>query len=134
MAAIERMNESPPAYVLSFSVGFLDGAHDLHPDRTESLLRNLGEFIPADLRLRVEGGTENEMLHPLDLAPYPGRPARALLSDGVISADLDRLASLQQEDGGWIVDFRRISPAGSLDWRGYATVRAIDILRRNGRG
>jgi hypothetical protein len=24
------------------------------------------------------------------------------------------------------------SPAGALDWRGYATVRAIDVLRRNG--
>jgi hypothetical protein len=34
---------------------------------------------------------------------------------------------------GWIVDFLSISPAGSLDWRGYATVHAVDILRRNGR-
>jgi hypothetical protein len=25
-----------------------------------------------------------------------------------------------------------ISPAGSLDWRGYATVKAIATLRRNG--
>jgi hypothetical protein len=51
----------------------------------------------------------------------------------VIAADLDRLAALQQDDGGWTVDFRTSSPAGSLDWRGYATVSAIDVLRRNGR-
>ena len=43
------------------------------------------------------------------------------------------LAALQQDDGGWTVDYMRISPAGSLDWRGYATVRAVEILRQNGR-
>jgi hypothetical protein len=62
--------------------------------------------------------------------PRPAGP-RAVRPD-VISADLDRRAALQQEDGGWVVDFQKISPAGSLDWRGYATVRAIGILRRNG--
>jgi len=36
-------------------------------------------------------------------------------------------------DGGWIVDYAPSHPAGSLDWRGHATVRAIDILRRNAR-
>lgn len=74
----------------------------------------------------------DEMLRPLDVAPYPHRPTRDLFAADVISADLGRLAGLQQEDGGWIVDFLTISPAGSLDWRGHATVRAIDILRRNG--
>lgn len=73
------------------------------------------------------------MLQRLDIAPYPDRPARTLFADEVISADLDRLAALQQDDGGWVVDFVSISPAGSLDWRGYATVRAVDVLRRNGR-
>jgi hypothetical protein len=56
-----------------------------------------------------------------------------LFAREVISADLDRLAALQQDDGGWIVDFVSASPAGSLDWRGYTTVRAIDILRHNAR-
>ena len=73
------------------------------------------------------------MLHPLDIAPYPDRPARALFTAEVISADLDRLAALQQDDGGWVVDYLKISPAGALDWRGHATARAIDVLRRNGR-
>lgn len=45
--------------------------------------------------------------------------------------DVDRLAALQQPDGGWVVDYLQISPAGSLDWRGHATVRAVDILGRN---
>jgi hypothetical protein len=30
------------------------------------------------------------------------------------------------------VDYLPISPAGSMEWRGYATVRAIASLRRHG--
>ena len=51
----------------------------------------------------------------------------------MVAADLVRMAAGQQDDGGWTVDFRSGSPAGSLDWRGYATVRAIGVLRSNGR-
>jgi hypothetical protein len=40
-------------------------------------------------------------------------------------------APVWQDDGRWVVDFLKITPAGPLDWRGHATVRAIDILQRN---
>jgi hypothetical protein len=128
--AIEAIEERPLAYVLAFSVSFLDAVHESRPEAAD-LLSRLGTYIPADGQIRVSGGTEEEVLHPLDVAPYPDRPARDLFAPEVISADLDRLAALQQDDGGWVVDYLPISPAGSLDWRGYATVRAVDILRRN---
>jgi hypothetical protein len=131
LEAIAAIDDTPFAYVLAFSVGFLDAVHDRYPE-APGLLRKLAEHIPDDGRIRVSGGTENEKLHPLDLAPYPDRPARALFALDVIANDLDRLAALQQPDGGWVVDYKKISPAGSLDWRGFTTVEAIDILRRNG--
>jgi hypothetical protein len=31
------------------------------------------------------------------------------------------------------VDFENYSPAAELEWRGHMTVRAISILKRNGR-
>jgi hypothetical protein len=130
LSAIAAMDEAPFAYVLAFSVLFLDAVYDSRPEAAE-LLRRLGAYVPADGQVRVRGGTEDERLHPLDLAPRPDRPARDLFSAEIISADLDRLAGMQQEDGGWVVDYLKISPAGSLDWRGHATVRAIDILERN---
>jgi hypothetical protein len=130
--AIDALEQAPFAYVLAFSVALLDAVQERRPEASD-LLRKLGSHIPADGRIRVQGGTEDEMLHPLDVAPYPDRPARDLFAPDVIAADLDRLAALQQDDGGWIVDYMKISPAGALDWRGYVTVRAIDILRRNGR-
>jgi hypothetical protein len=130
LGAIDAIEEAPSAYVLAFSVRFLDAVHASRPNGA-GLLSELGRHVPADGRIRVQGGAEDEMLHPLDLAPYPDGPARELFTAEVIAADLDRLAALQQDDGGWIVDFRSASPAGSLEWRAYATVRAIDVLDQN---
>ncbi|NUP80184.1 MAG: hypothetical protein HOV96_21830 [Nonomuraea sp.] len=129
--AIQGMEERPHAYVLSFAVLFLDAVHETQP-RAADLLKRLAAFIPDDGQVRVEGGTEDERLRPLDFAPHPGRPVRELFAPGVIAADLERLAGLQQDDGGWIVDYAPVSPAGVLDWRGAATVRAIEVLRANG--
>jgi hypothetical protein len=126
LEAIAAMDEPPFAYVLEFCIQLLDAVHET------ALLAQLGAFIPADGRLPVRGGTEGEALNPLDITPYPDRPSRELIAPDVIAADLERLAGEQRDDGGWDVDYLQISPAGKLDWRGVATVRAIDILRRNG--
>ncbi|MFC4013576.1 hypothetical protein ACFOY2_40550 [Nonomuraea purpurea] len=129
--AIQALDKQPHAYVLAFAVRFLDAVYDTQP-RAADLLKRLGAYIPADGRVRVEGGTEDEALRPLDFAPRPGRPARELFAPEVIAADLVRLAGEQQDDGGWVVDFAKISPAGSLEWRGATTVNAVAILRANG--
>jgi hypothetical protein len=81
----------------------------------------------------VVGGIEGQRLYPTDFAPEPHRPLRRLFTDDLVAADLDRLAGLQQPDGGWVVDFDSFSPAATLDWRGYATVRAVTVLARNAR-
>jgi hypothetical protein len=130
LRAIEALDDAPSAYVLAFSLRFLDVVHDSRPEAPD-LLHRLGTYVPDDGLIRLSGGAEDEMLRPLDIAPYPDRPVRDLLAADVIATDLERLARQQQEDGGWIVDYLQMSPAGSMDWRGYATVRAIDILRRN---
>jgi hypothetical protein len=132
LAAIAAIDRAPFAYELAFSVRFLDAVAESRPSEAADLLRSLRRHIPPDGRVRVTGGAEDEAIHPLDMAADPGRPARDLFSADVVAGDLERLAGLQQDDGGWIVDFVSRSPAGSLEWRGYATVRAIDVLRRNG--
>jgi hypothetical protein len=132
VGAIERIEERPFAYVLEFALRFLDGLHGRRAAEAERALAHLREFVPPDGTLAVQGGAEGEALRPLDLAPFPGTLSRSLLGDAVIAADLERLAGLQQDDGGWVVDYLKISPAGALEWRGYATVRALEVLRRNG--
>jgi hypothetical protein len=137
--AIRALNDvdTPPfAYVLSFALHLLDAACDSGAaDATEAmeLLTNLGRFIPADGAVPVEGGAEGETLRLLDIAPFPGRPVRMLLDGRAVTADLDRLERSQCTDGGWPVDFTSYSPAASLEWRGHATVRAVEVLRANGR-
>jgi hypothetical protein len=96
-------------------------------------LERLGAHLPANGTMGVTGGRPDEAMRPLDFSPEPGRPLRALFHDGAIEADLDRLEAEQHDDGGWDVDWTHWSPAGALDWRGWATVRAMRILRANGR-
>ncbi|MEU0537773.1 hypothetical protein [Amycolatopsis tolypomycina] len=128
--AIRELSAPPHAIALSFAVQFADAAHDLHEEAAE-LLAHLAAFLPADGLVPVEGGSAGETLRALDFAPLPDRPARALFDDDVIDAELRRLADEQQDDGGWRVDFASFSPAAALEWRGYATVRAVSVLRRH---
>ena len=133
LGAIAGLEQAPGAYVIEFCVQFLDAVHAHRPEPAE-LLRKVGALIPEDGHIPVPGGAEGETLRPLDLSPDPGAPSRELFDPAVIEADLDRLEAGQQADGGWTVDFESRSPAGKLDWRGFATVAAVDVLRRNGRG
>jgi hypothetical protein len=131
LAAIDALDENPFAYVLAFSIRLLDEIHDRRAE-APALVERLGALVPADGRVPVAGGAEGETLRPLDIAPDPNRPARRLVDPEHVAADLERLAAGQQDDGGWTVDYLPISPAGAMDWRGYATVKAIQTLRRNG--
>jgi hypothetical protein len=96
-------------------------------------LERLGAHLPADGILPVTGGKPDEAMRPLDFAPEPARPIRDRFDPKAIEADLDRLEAEQHDDGGWDVDWAHWSPAGGLEWRGWATVRAVRILRMNGR-
>jgi hypothetical protein len=130
LAAIEAMGANPHALELTAALQLLDVIHDSHPQAGAHMQR-LGKLIPASGMVHVGGGTDEEMMRPLDFAPSPDRPVRALFRSEAIAAELRRLADQQQEDGGWPVDFRNYSPAAVLEWRGYATVRAVSILQRN---
>lgn len=131
LAAIRALGTTPHAYELSFALRFLDAVADTDSEARQ-LLDDLGRQLPADGTLRVSGGLEGERLRPLDFAPEPDRPVRGLLAPEVFAKDLDRLASQQQPDGGWTIDFATVSPATELEWRGYVTVEATRILQDNG--
>jgi hypothetical protein len=129
--AILALDGAPHALVLAFSLRLVHAIHATHPDAAAALER-LAAFVPADGIVHVEGGLEDEVVRPLDMAPRPG-PVRELFGPGVVEAELDRLAAGQRDDGGWEVDFASFSPQGALEWRGHATVRAIGTLRAAGR-
>jgi hypothetical protein len=124
------IGDAPHALALTAALGFLDAVHDTEAEATD-LLDRLGRLIPASGLLHVAGGADDEAMRPLDFAPGPDRPVRRLFTPEVISAEQRRLVDQQLDDGGWRVDFESYSPAAVLEWRGYMTVRALSILRRN---
>jgi hypothetical protein len=129
LGEIETMSEPPHAIALMYILHFLDAMVDSHPDVESTLRRVVADHLPANGTMQVAGGLEDERLKPLDFSPYPDRPLRALIDADAVAADRARWAAGQQDDGGWTVDFTNYSPIAALEWRGYATVRAISLLR-----
>ncbi|TDD38828.1 hypothetical protein E1287_04570 [Actinomadura sp. KC06] len=122
--AKDEAEEEPQALELAFTLWLADAVRD-----TEAV-DLLGKHIPPSGLVHVQGGLEDEMMRPLDFAPLPDRPARALFDPEVVAGELRRLDERQEDDGGWRVDFASYSPAAELEWRGYATVAAVAILMR----
>jgi hypothetical protein len=131
LSTLEGLDTAPHAMELAFAVQWLDAAASSTPEAAR-VLERVRPWVPAEGVLHVDGGAEDEFMRPLDFAPMPGGPARTLLADGVVEAELDRLAAAQQADGGWRVDFDSYSPAATLEWRGHRTVQALLVLRANG--
>jgi hypothetical protein len=131
LTAVRALGPEPHAMMLAFGAQLLDAAAPLFPAAAE-LVEALRPHVPADGLLHVAGGADDEFMRPLDFAPLPGGPARTLFAPGVVEADLERLATGQQPDGGWVVDFASYSPAATLEWRGLRTVSALVVLRANG--
>jgi hypothetical protein len=129
---IAAMKRPAMAIELRFALELLDALHDREAGAADELQR-VGSFLPASAAIPVQGGAEGEAMRPLDFSPVPGRPIRELIADDVIAAALDDLEAEQDRAGGWDVDFTVYSPAARVEWRGEATVRAIRVLRANGR-
>jgi hypothetical protein len=129
---IASLDRPRGAYEFGFVLQFLDALSEEDADAARELER-LRPFIPESGALPVEGGAEGEELRLLDFSPSPDSPLRELFALEVVTAFLDRLAAGQRDDGGWDVDWKVFSPAAAVEWRGYVTVRALTILKANGR-
>ena len=127
MVEIAALNGPRDAIEFRFVLQLLDALE------ASDELERLGAHLPKDGTMAVTGGKPDEAMRPLDFSPEPDRPIRELFDPQTIEGDLDRLECEQHEDGGWDVDWTHWSPAGGLEWRGWATVRAVRILRANGR-
>lgn len=72
-------------------------------------------------------------LTPLHFAPSPDAYCRPLFTDRQIAGHLEELAAQQQEDGGWPILWTPPGEMARLEWRAYATLRALSILRAYGK-
>ncbi|WP_210492615.1 hypothetical protein [Patulibacter sp. SYSU D01012] len=131
---------APPAeqldlYSVRAALWLLDPAVPAAPDpaalRTR-LAAGVREHVALDPALTAPGAPGHH-IGPIEVAPYPGDPGRALLPAAAVDAALDALAARQRPDGGWEVNFPPISAGALAEWRGFATVGALLVLREAGR-
>lgn len=105
------------------------------PDRSgaERELDRVLRRIAAPGVVELDVDATGYVHRPLDWAPFPDHPCRALFSDAVIDRHLDALEARQQPDGGWPIAWPPISPAVELEWRGVVTIGALRTLEAYGR-
>ncbi len=102
-------------------------------DRARDSAARLCPMIIDQGLVAMEPGTPGEVHTPLDFAPRPGSPARAVFSQSLIDAHLDHLAAAQRPDGCWTFNWLAWSPAAEREWQGHCTIAALTVLRDNGR-
>jgi hypothetical protein len=120
---------SEPGYELRFGVAFLDATPDAAraEQALEALAPSLAPLAAAD------PDPSSEIVAPLDLSPMPGSRSRRLFDDATIERHLDALEAAQQDDGGWRVTWPDWNAAAAVEWRGVATMHALNVLHANGR-
>jgi hypothetical protein len=129
-AELERADELS-ANGVKFALDFLDTVPD--EPRARAAVERLRSRLDADGSIPVSGGLEDERITPLALSERPEGRSRALFTDVQIDADLDRIESGQQDDGGWTFDWAAWSPGQSVEWRGAMTLWVLAVLRAHGR-
>jgi hypothetical protein len=128
--AIDAMAGTSP-YEVRAVLPFLDHVPDR--DRAEAAFSRVGALTLDQGLVALDPAATGEVHTPLDYAPTPDTMARRLFDDDVIAAHLDHLVASQQPDGGWNVSFPAWTEAAGLEWRAWATVHNLTVLRAYGR-
>jgi hypothetical protein len=129
----ERLEQPGPrvGYEMKYVIGFLDAVSDRA--RAEAALDAVAATLGSREAIAVPGGTEDEALTALTIAPWPGHAGRRLFDSNAIERQLDDLADGQRADGGWSFDWLAWDDAVAWAWRGKLTVDALRTLAANGR-
>ena len=128
--AIDDLAETSP-YEVRAVLPFLDHVPDR--ERAEAAFSRVGALALDQGLVALDPAASGEVHTPLDYAPAPDTMARRLFDDHLIAAHLDHLAAAQQPDGGWNVNFPAWTEAAGLEWRAWATVHNLTVLRSYGR-
>jgi hypothetical protein len=129
----ERLETALPdeAHALGEALVFLEHVDD--HDRAAPIAARVRAHLPKVTLLRLDARDPDYGVTPLDYAPDPTSPWRALFSDDTVAQHLDRLQSDQQPDGGWGLTWTPPSQAATLAYRGIVTVSALQVLHAYGR-
>ena len=101
-------------------------------ERGEAVFARLGEWV-LDRLVALDPAATGYVKTPLEFAPRPDALARRLFDDATIERHLDALEERQQDDGGWPITWEPPSAAAVSEWRGFVTLRSLDVLHAYGR-
>lgn len=124
--ALDQLEETSP-YEMRAVLPFLDYVPDRA--RAERVFARVGPKILEQKLVALTPSAEDDTHSPLLFAPRPQSLARSLFADDVVETHLDALVALQQEDGGWPINWYAWAPAPALEWRGCVTIDALITLR-----
>jgi hypothetical protein len=119
------------AYDARFAIAFLDAVPDT--ERAERALDALAPKLHESGLVTNDPDAPGEVHSPLDFSPRPDSRSRRLFDEALIERHVDALAAAQKDDGGWTFNWLAWSRAAELEWRGYVTVHALELLRAHGR-
>ena len=119
--------ESEAYHDLMPVIEFLEAAEnqDLAQDELKRVIARIRK--PGVVEMDSKAGGYAKM--PLDWAPTPDSFCRRLFDDAILAHHLAALASRQQPDGGWPINWDALSPAVGLEWRGWITIQALYTLQ-----
>jgi hypothetical protein len=119
------------AHALGEVLVFLE--HSPESNRAEAAAAKVWGHLGKAALFRTDPDDPGYGLSPLSFAPLAESRWRALFSNDVLAAHLDRLQRDQQADGGWPITWEPPSEAALLEWRGVVTLGALRTLVSYGR-
>lgn len=102
-------------------------------ERAEKALEQVRRYLFRHNIVALDPAASGDVHTPLNFAPRPESPARRFFTEEVIETHLDALVAAQEEDGGWPIGWPVWTPATGVEWRGWATIDALQILQAYGR-
>jgi len=106
--------------------------HTSDSARAAAGFEHLGERILGEL-VALDPSTPGYVKTPLEFAPHPDVLGRRLFDDATIETHLAALAATQADDGGWPITWDPPSTAAVDEWRGFMTIKWLDVLDNYGR-
>ncbi len=119
------------AHLLHGVLVFLENVPD--NERSSAAAARVVESLAKASSWREDPDDADYGLTPLSMAPMADSRWRALFTEDVLAAHLDRLLRDQQADGGWPLTWDPPSEAAVLEWRGIVTLGALRTLVSYGR-
>ena len=123
---IEAGNVPDEGHELLAMSKFLEYAPD--QDRVAPVVPVVAAAIETASFVKYDAASDAHGVTPLDFAPRPNSFAHSWFPNAIVEGHVVALASQQQDDGGWPVEWKPPTGDSLHAWRGIRTLAAITTL------